>query len=271
MNTENQIPNRYGRPSGTNGSYLKCKQWALKFGDAKNLLLKLLASKDEMLAKMVDTPSGFKKFTAIVAILIGLGLSLVEAINIANVLAAAIGVNATLAAFIGAIFSALGMLAGEKATNSKKDEFTGRHKITMEQVGGFTLVITYLVMQYLLARQAEVGAGDTNETVHSMTGFIVGIAVLEVVFGAMFLRTAIQVLSLLILNIRIRIAVRKLNQSSRHTAEAWERHVFEVQMHNEVNSTNLPHGELTPKIQEALDYYNSDGFTDEQNNNSSSN
>lgn len=261
MTTENQTSNNYSRPTGTNGSYLKCKRWSFRFGDAKTRLLKLLERKEEAVENMQEQPSQFKKVTAIIAILVGIGLSIIEATNVSNTIAATTGLSNELSTLVGALFSAVGMLAGEMVSNTKRDEFTGKRQFTAQQGLGLLLILIYLGGQYYIASRAEIGAGDMQETIHTMTAFILGIGIIEVLFGALFLKTAIQVSSLLIIDIRIRLIIRSLNQSSKHTDEMWNRHLYEVQMHNEANTTNLPHGELTPIIREAIEYYSNGGFT----------
>lgn len=258
---EQTTPSTHSQATVANGSYLYCKKKSFRFADARKLFLARIALKEKHIKDMGGNPSGTKKLLALLAFFAGIGLAFIEAFNTRSVVAASTGIGDTFALIIGVLFSSLGMLCGEMLSNTKKDDFSNRWKPTPKWILALFLTILYLYGQYRLASGAEkMASEDMQDTVHNMTIYILFIAVTEVVFGILFLKTAFLVLTLITTNIRIRLANLRMNSTSRATEEWWQRHLFEVQMHNEAHNTNVPHGIETDAIRDARAYYNSGGY-----------
>jgi hypothetical protein len=245
------------------GSYLNCKKRSFKFADARKKFFALLERKAAQIKEMGGIPSGTKKVLALLAIGVCIGLACIEAFNTQSTVAATTGLSDTFALIVGFLFSSLGMLAGEMLSDVKKDPFTGSWKLTPKWFLALFLTALYLYGQYFLASSAEKAApADMQDTAHNLTFYILGIAVIEVLFGILFLKTAFHVLTLIAANIKIRLTVLRMNRTSRHTEEWWQRHIYEVQDHNLAHNTNAPHGIESDSIRDARDYYNLGGHID---------
>jgi len=245
-----------------NGSYLSCKKYSFAFVDAKTRFAARGNRKEELTEDMGGKPSGFKKVVSVVAILVAIGLACIEAKNTQTVISGSIGLDENVALIIGFLFSALGMLCGEMITNVKKDEFTGKRAYTPAFWGAVALTLVYLGGTYFLASGAESAASDDmRQVVHSTTYYVLTIAVLEVLFGALFLKMAIQTLSLMLLSMRMRLCQLRMKTTSRATERYWQKHTYDVAKHNEKHGTAAEPGEETPAIIEARAYYNNGGFT----------
>lgn len=240
-------------PNGNN-AYLRAKKAAFEFGTLEKVLQKLLERKETILSEMKTPPTPVKAMLAVVAIFVAIVLGFVEANNVKTSIVAASGMNEELAILVGWGFCCLGLLLGEMLSSPssfKVDEFTGKKTPTLRFYLALALTFVYVAGQVYIAQRATLGvAEELQETVKTMTAFILVIAVIEVVFGVLFLRQSFQMITLFINNLRTKSVMRSMSKFARLTEEYWQRYIFDCQA-----------GGITPQavsdaIKAATDYYN---------------
>jgi len=259
MTTENFNPKK---PNAGAHSYLNAQKSGFAFCHAEKKHDKITETKDKEIEGMEEKPSPFKVILSTVCIGIGIILGIIEGKNIQSSLIGSTGFDNTTGYLIGAAFAAMGLITGELLSSGLKvDSFTGKKRPTGRWYVGLLLTIIYVGGQGYLAYRAGMGVGDDMAaTAHTMNMFIVGVAIIEVLFGFLFLKTAIQIVTLFITNIRLKFILRVMNNTSRQTEQWFQRHVFETNSYNEVHNSNTPTGEETEAIQRARAFYNSGGI-----------
>ena len=259
MTTENFNPKK---PSAGAHSYLNTQKCGFAHCDAGKTFDKITETKEKEIEGMEEKPSPFKVILSTSCIGIALTLGVIEGKNIQSSLIGSTGFDESTGYLIGAAFATMGLITGELLSSGlKKDEFTGKKKPTARWYVGLLLTIIYVGGQGYLAYRAGMGVGDDMaSTAHTMNMFIVGVAVIEVLFGFLFLKTAIQIVTLFITNIRLKLVLRTMNKTARQTEQWWQRHLFEVKSYNDVHNANTPTGEETEAIQQARAFYNSGGI-----------
>lgn len=242
-------------------SFMTAKDNGFAHCNAKQLHDSKIQDRDEMIEKMDEPPSPFKTILSIICILIGAGLGVLVVINTQNSIVGNGSFGTGTAIAVGLCLSGLGMITGEfLSSGMKKDSYTGRRKMTGRWLLGLLLAVIYVFFQYLLARQASIDVSeDMQSAVNTTTAFITAVAVIEVIFGYLFLRGAIQSLTLLFANIRIRLIKWKMYKTSKVCDESYNRHLFEVQQYNDKYGTSYTPGQQTESIKVARDYYNNGG------------
>lgn len=244
-------------PNGNN-AHMRAKKFAFEFGTVDKIFNKLQERKETILDEMKTPPTPVKAMLCVVTIFVAIVLGFVEANNVKTSIVAASGINEDLAILVGWGFCCLGLLLGEMLSSSssfKVDEFTGKKKPTFRFYLALFLTIFYVAGQVYLANQASLGASEEmKDSVNTMTAFICIIAVIEVVFGILFLRQCFQMVALFINNLRTKSVVRKMTTHARQTDECWQRYIFDCQA-----NTIQPQAE-SENIQTARAFYNSGGF-----------
>jgi len=239
---------------GNNIYFLKAKRHGFNFKEGEKQYNERTDKKDSIVESIGETPQPFKKILSFVCIGIAIILGLIEANNVSTTILGNGNFNETVAVFIGWAFACMGLVTGELlSSNLKKDEFTGKRQPTGRWYLGLALTLVYLVGQYYLASRAGIGADEMLETITTMKWFILGIAVIEILFGMAFLKTALEIFTLFIATIRIKMAFGKMKRESKHTETSWQRYEFE--------NNSSPLQEETQAIKDARAFYDNGGFT----------
>ncbi len=240
-------------PSSSN-AYLRATKPAFEFGTVKKMLDKLLERKETILSEMKTPSTPVKAMLSVVAIFVGVMLGFVESNNVKSGIVGATGMNEELAILVGWGFCCLGLLLGEMLSSPssfKVDEFTGKKKPTPRFYLALFLTAIYVFGQVYIAQRAALGvAEELQETVNTTTAFISIIAVIEVVFGVLFLRQSFQMITLFINNLRTKSVMRTMSKLARQTEEYWQRYIFDCQA-----GGIAPQAE-TDAIKAAREFYN---------------
>lgn len=242
------------------GYYMKAKHFGFLFKRAEKGYNERLQKKEGIIEDIGEYPKPFKVILSFICIGIALIFAFIEANNVKTTIVGGTGMGETAAIIVGWAFAAAGLVAGHLlATSWRRDEFENKNKPTPVFFIGLAFTLVYLAGQYYLASRAGIGTGaEMQEAVTTMKWFVLGIAVSEVLFGLAFLGTAIKVFTLFIANIRIKIAMAKMNRHSRNCEIAWQRYSFEN------NATDLL--EETQAVKDARAFYDNGGFTGQDEN-----
>lgn len=230
---------------------MRAKQHGFRFKAAEREHEKRVTAREEIIEDIGEKPQPIKVTLALICIAIAVCLGYIEAQNVKTTIIGNAGFSETAAVFVGWAFACMGLVTGELLSAKSSfhyDEFTGRKRPATRWYLGLALTIVYLLGQYYLASRAGVGVGEeTQETVDTMKWFVLGIAIIEVLFGMAFLSLSLKVLTLCFANIRVTMALNTMKSESRKTEEYWQRHLFE--------RNGVPAGEETPAIQDARRFY----------------
>jgi len=254
MNTETMNTNENAPSSTHHVAYLNAKKYGFDFKIGEKQYEERTNKKEEIIKDMGEKPKPFKVIISFACIAIAIVLGYIEAQNIKTSIIGNGTINEMAVIIIGWTYACLGLVTGELLSSGmQKDKFTGRKKPTAQWYIGLALTLLYIFGQYYLASRAGIGAEDElQETVTTMKWFVIGIAITEVLFGVLFIKTALQVFTLYTANIGIKISMGKMNRTSRHTEEYWQRYLFE--------STGTTQAEETQAIKDAREFYNNGGF-----------
>jgi hypothetical protein len=250
--TSSQMPNL-----ANSNSFLKAQHFGFRFKEAEKKYNKRCTNKEEIIEDIGERPKPAKVVLSFICLTIALIFAFIETFNIQATIVSALGVGEIGGFIIGIGFALSGLVAGHLlATSWKCDEFTSKFKPTPLFYIGVAFTSVYLLGQYYLASRAGIGAEDMQETVTTIKWFVLGVAVLEVLFGIAFLAVAIKVLTLSAVNLRIKSALSKMKKTSKACDTAWQRYEFDHSGQNMHNPSSA--------ITDARRFYNT-GILDEQN------
>lgn len=246
------------------GAYLKAKKAGFSFCKAESRFVKCSKWIEDTIAKMKEEPTVYMGVIALLAILAAIVLGYIEAINCSQSLVG-LGFSETSSIIIGWGFCCIGLIAGEEiaAGLQKKDEFTGKRIITPRAICGFVLTAVYLCGQYYLASQASAGSDGLG----FMAIYVLLISVLEVLIGAIYLKSSITTISVLVAKLRMRFIQGRMGNASKRTEKYWQRYLFDL------NKASIPitQADETPQVKRARDYYNNGGIYPDDTASSTSN
>lgn len=248
------LNNEQGLPAVDSGNYLSAQKHAFAFCDIRKKSEKISERNEQVISKMEEPPTTAKSVLSISALIVAILLACIEGANLSNALASALPIGAGIAFCAGAVFSLIGVLAGEMLAGLKKDPFTNKYRYTGRWYAGLFMALAYLVLQYVLS--AVAGGGEMG----MLPLFCLLIGVLEILVGLLFTKNALVMAGVMVNNLRLTLMRKKLKLHSRKTEGNWQRHLFEVQTHNHKTGSNVPHGVETEAIAESRAYYNSGGF-----------
>ncbi len=126
-------------------------------------------------------------------------LAVVEGILCKNSIAAVTGLPDIVCTLTGICFCLLGLTIGEfMAAKITKDPLTGKRQYTSKFWLGLFLGFLYCGIQYFLASKSGGlhASAEIAETVNTMTIVVTAISIIEIVFGFLFMKTALQMLTL---------------------------------------------------------------------------
>ena len=246
-------------PAHGSRSFLNAKLFGFKFKAAEKRYEERRQKKDEIIEDIGERPNPFKTILSFICIGIALVFAYIEAQNVKATIIGATGMGSTAAVIIGFAFAAAGLIAGEMLSSSwKLDGFTGKKKPTPKFYIAVVFSLVYLSGQYWLASRAGIGTGEEmREAVTTMKWFVLGIALAEILFGMAFLATAIKVFTLFVANVRIRMAMGRMNTTSRNCEESWQRYIYECSGQHMQDETQA--------IKDARSFYNTGGFDNQSN------
>lgn len=249
--------------NNSNRFFLKAKKHGFIFKATESEHDKRCKKKDDIIADIGEEPKPYKVIFSFAAILVALVFAYMEALNVASTIVGAIGINENAAILVGWAFASSGLLAGDMLVTSwRHDGFS--KKPTPKFYIGLIFALVYLSGQYYLASRAGAGTGaEMQETVTTVKWYVVGLALLEIVFGMAFLSAALKTFTLFVANIRIKLTMKKMNRESRACEEAFRHYIYEM------NGAALE--SETPAVKDAREFYANGGFYSETYLHSSAN
>lgn len=243
-----------------NDSYMQAKKAAFRFDGLHKKLQELQDKRDKIIDAMGGEPQQMKVVLAYICIFIAIMLAIVEGILCKNSIAAVTGLPDIVCTLTGICFCLLGLTIGEfMAANITKDPLTGKRQYTGKFWLGLFLGFLYCGIQYFLASKSGGlhASAEIAETVNTMTIVVTAISIIEIVFGFLFMKTALQMLALGINTLRWKTVNKKKGASARRTDESWVRYIFDHQAYNNTYGTHIPCAEETELIRQARAYYSS--------------
>lgn len=241
-------------PNTSNRHLQKAKHFAFSFKEASMRFMKRRKNRKRTIDDIGERPTPFMEIMSFVCIGIAFVFAMIEASNVKTSIMGAMNISDFFAFVIGTMFAASGLVAGEMLGSKKSwkhDGFSGRKKPTSKFFIGLAFALTYLFGQYWLASRAGNNLEDVQDTVTTLTVFVMFIALAELLFGMAFLQTAIKVFTVFIANIKIRLSFRKMKRTSKVTDEAWRHYVY-VCGENSIEPEPEP-----PAVADARRFYNS--------------
>lgn len=238
---------------------------AFLFTNLEKKLKDWAETKTETLNHIGGKVSPFWIFMSIIGILAAIGFGIYAAFNAQGAIAGIIDPmgNGTFPVWIylviGAAISIVGMLFGHfiyegLSDGFKNDEHTGERLFTPKiwfAVVGFIGAILYVSYQFVLVKSA--GAGNVNTAY--LPYVVAGIAILELLIGALILHKAFAYIVLFIITIIMAITTRNMNTKAKSTNDYYRQYLNFLSIYNNENPANLILAEGNNNIRRAIAYY----------------
>jgi len=254
------LNNNHEHHSVKTGDYLLATRKGFEFGSTEQKHECLEGKKQKVLDSMEDKEiPPYKTVLAFGALGVSVVLGFINAENIKQSFGGiGFGDDAALAA--GCAFTCIGLLIGERMHDGlKTDEFSGKKRPTGKFWGAACGAVLYLGTQAFLSLSAGDGASaDMKSTITFTFFFSMLISLIELACGFLFLKVALQTISVLALNMRLALSRRRLTSLAYHTEMLWQRYVFAV------TKAGLQPASPTEAVNRARAFYNNGGFTNHQ-------
>lgn len=247
-----------------NAYYRKSSHFAFLFVKSEVKSEKIAIEKDKLTEALNENTSNFWRVASFVCIGICLGLGFIEAHNIAISLAGIFNadnseqMSSVLLYLLGFTFACMGLFLGYGLYQyAETDHITGRRKLTVKWWICLVLSIVYIYAQYQLATIASIGTdADSRQIIQSQTIFALFIALVELLFGYLFLHTAIEHLFVFRLKLILTWQRFWMNRSAKACDENWSFYIAYLHDYNISNPYNhLVEQEETENIRKAKFYY----------------
>ncbi len=257
------------------------EKYAFSFVKNEEMINARSDAKSNYLEKMGGSIDGFWVFFSIAAIIGAIGLGVMEA-NVAKATISALidpmgegTIPPRVIAFVGISLAIIGMLIGHLIFDFiKVNEYTGKRDIHAKFYVSIVAALFYVALQFYFAKTA----GHTDDTTemsisvsfHAVPYVVAGIALLEIIVGALFLNKAMTYIIIYILAISIWSATKKLNRNARSCNNSYRDYQTLLSVWNTQNTGNIKETEGSLNIKKAILYYqNNDSNTDNSGDNSS--
>ncbi len=174
---------------------------------------------------------------------------------------------------IGASISIVGMVFGHLiyegvSEGFKTDPHTGSKTLSGKiwlSVIGLIGALVYIGYQFYLVKSATNSAGiDSNSNLAYMPYVVAGIAVLELMIGALILHRTFDYGGLIIAALLLMITVRQMNRSARDTNDFYRQYIRFVDAYNSENPFQPIEREGNPNIRRAIAHYSGISLNSEQ-------
>lgn len=238
---------------------------AFSFSNNEKRIKKLSDNRKETLNHIGGKTSPFWIFMSIIGILAAVGFGIYAAFNAQGAIAGIVDPMADgrfplwLYLVIGSAISIVGMLFGHfiydgLSDGFKTDTYTGQRLPSSKlwlAIVGFVGATVYVYYQFTLVKSA--GNGNTNFA--SMPYVVAGIAILELLIGALILHRAFTYLLLFFTSIAMWIITRQMNSNARNTNNNYRDYLNFINAYNRENPTDRMQVEGNDNIRRAIAFY----------------
>ncbi len=235
---------------------------AFRFVDREKKVKEYSDSRKETLEHIGGKTSPFWIFMSIIGILAAIGFGIYAAFNAQGAIAGLVDpmgdgiLPIWLYLVIGSSISIVGMLLGHLiyeglADGFARDEYTGEKSPSSKlwlAVVGFIGAIGYIGYQFILVKSA----GDGN---NSLAYVVAGIAIIELLVGALILHRAFAYLLLFITTILMATVTRQMNASAKNTNNSYRDYLTFINVYNRENPANQMQVEGNDNIRRAIAFY----------------
>lgn len=237
-------------------------------------------SKDEYLQKVGGSINGFWAFGSTLALISAIGLGIFEA-KIAQATISGLldptgdgSISPKAIAIVGISLAIVGMTIGHLIfEHIKVNEYTGKRDISAKFYVSLAAALFYVGLQFFFAKTAGHTDGviitSISVSMQAVPYVVAGIALLEIIVGALILNKAMTYILIFILGISLWTATKRLNRNARSCNNSYRDHQTLLSVWNTENPGNTKEAEGSLNIRKAILYYqNNDSNTNSSENNS---
>ncbi len=238
---------------------------AFAFSNNGKSLTKLMNTKREYLDNVGGKISPTWVFMSIAGIFAAIGFGIYEAFNAQGAISGIIDPMGTgsippaLLITIGISISIVGMLLGHfiyegVSEGFTTDQYTGSRNPSSKiwlAVAGVAGAIFYVGYQYSLVKSA----GNGNASLAYMPLVVAGIAILELMIGALILNKAFAYIMLFAVTIVMTIISRKMKADARNTNDSYRRYLLYLPIYNKQSTDSQVEKEGNEHIRRAIGFY----------------